>query len=98
MTDQTNPVLEKVAKAIAREKCVKDCNGNYLIHETDPSADPEAHWRADIHLARAAILAHTQALMENVSEEMRQAVAANWGNRTWREFNDVLTAHMEQMK
>lgn len=98
MTDQTNLIVESVARAI----CEREGYAWEDVVDEKVLGQPTVFRE----MARAAILAHTQALMENVSEEMLKAGCDEWGavltdlerENIERELRAMLTTHMEQMK
>lgn len=93
MKDQTNPIVEAVAEALWQADSERAAGRMRLVPWAECPDQYKWRW-----LARAAILAHTQALTENVSEEMLRAALGASPTAARITFKAMLTAHMEQMK
>lgn len=84
-------MIERVARAIyaSEGNRVKPAGGEWRATTLD---DEDQEYR-DLYYeyARAAIEA-----MREPTVEMQRVVSANWGRRTWSEYNDVIDAALKE--
>ena len=65
-----------------------------MIERVARAIDDCPEWPAKTYrkrLARAAVEA-----MREPTDAMRNAVASNWGSRTWREYGEVIDAALKE--
>lgn len=76
-------MIERVARAIYEKRNGQGCR--------PWSIQTNSHKRAYLDDARAAIEA-----MREPTPKMVHVVAANWGRRTWSEYNEVIDAALQE--
>lgn len=79
-------MVERVARAIATAKWKLDGVDGFNPDDAYDLTNNNGRWVFD-EMARAAIAA-----MKAPSQPMQQAVAAQWGRRTWSQYEEVIDA------
>lgn len=82
-------MIERVARAMCERDGFKWFADS--VHGTGNGEEPEQQREYWCDKAVAAI----EALREP-TDAMRNAVAANWGSRTWREYGEVIDAALKE--
>lgn len=81
-------MIERVARAMLYRQI--KANG-VLKTEAEINSYVDGCWQDCEEDARTAIEA-----MREPTDAMRNAVAANWGSRTWREYGEVIDAALNE--